>query len=108
MKIPLHGLFEQVFGLRDLDLKTPQEIKEYERKLDRLAGKERVRPIDTDTFPLYFEYAGDKFKRIRPDVYVMKYGGTGKEFSVYKKTSDDLMDALMGGHIITKEEYDAS
>lgn len=108
MKIPLHGLFEQVFGLRDLDLKTPQEIKEYERKLDRLAGKERIRPLDTDTFPLYFEYAGDKFKRIKPNIYVMKDRGVGEEFSVRKETSRDLMDALMGGDIITKEEYDAT
>jgi len=61
------------------------------------------RPIETTQYPLYFKYDGNYFQEKSPDVFVIKSGGT--ETPITKK-SDVLMEALMAGDIITKEEYE--
>jgi len=67
-------------------------------------SKDTRKPIDVLTFPLYFQYYDAKFTRTKPNTYERKIGN--REFNVDKKTSDELLEALMAGQIITKEEYE--
>lgn len=52
--------------------------------------------------PLYFTLYEDKFQRISPNNYVQK---TGKGEVEITKQSNDLMDALIGGDVISEQEY---
>lgn len=61
-----------------------------------------IKPIESQRIPLYFKGFGEKYKEVAPDEFVQKT--KNGEVQVSKK-SNDLMDALIGGEIITEKEY---
>lgn len=56
-----------------------------------------MKPIESME-PITFNYAGETYKQLEPDVYVKIVNG--KELPI-TKASDDLMDALLGGDIVS-------
>jgi hypothetical protein len=56
-----------------------------------------MRPIES-LDPITFTYAGETYKRTAPDMYFKIVDG--KEIPITKR-SNDLMDALLGGDIVS-------
>lgn len=61
-----------------------------------------ISPMLKTDYPVYFELWGDKFKSMASNKHYIKTKQGEKEIT---KKSNTLMDALIGGNFITKDQY---